>query len=32
MQEKSEEAYKKTVGETGVKPLLEGTDVLSFFI
>lgn len=31
MQEKSEEAYKETVGETGVKSLWEGTDVLSFF-
>ena len=31
MQEKSKEAYKETVGETGVKSLWEGTDVLSFF-
>lgn len=29
MQEKGEEAYKETVGETGVKSLWEGTDVLS---
>lgn len=29
MQEKSEEAYKETVGETVVTCLWEGTDVLS---